>query len=252
MFQYSCLESPTPWQSSLAGYSPQGHRVGHYRSDPAHISTRLFLPVAALPQWELSVKVAQLLGLLGPWWCQVCRDTDCLHCRSYGPIRVFFWGSCRWQSEDLFDQSFSVAPPIQGLKGLPWLGSLSVVWCVRYIEGTPWLESYSVDPRVRHLKGHPGWVLLCSSVCQAFWRASLSIAQLPIPACGKERLWWWLHPLRVTQQCAYVCLASTAAWVSSIGISHQDLLPHITSIHLFTVKSSSHPEIAPQSLNSSS
>ena len=31
--------------------------------------------MAALPQGELSVKAAQLLGLRGPWQCQVCRDT---------------------------------------------------------------------------------------------------------------------------------------------------------------------------------
>ena len=154
MFQYSCLESPAPWQSSLPGHSPHGRKE---LDTTTWTDPRVFLPVTALPQWELSMKVAQLLGLLGPWWYQVCRDTDCLHCRSYGPIRVFFQGCCRWQSEDLFDQSFSVAPPIQGLKGLPWLGSLSVVWCVRHIEGPPWLESYSVDPHVRHLKGHPGW-----------------------------------------------------------------------------------------------
>ena len=28
--------------------------------------------------------------LAWPWQHQVCRDMDCLHCRSYGPIRVFF------------------------------------------------------------------------------------------------------------------------------------------------------------------
>ena len=61
-----------------------------------------------------------------------------------------------WQSESLFGQSFSVAPPIQELKGLPFLGSFSVVWHVRHIEGPPWLGSYSV-PHIRHLKGHPGW-----------------------------------------------------------------------------------------------
>ena len=65
-------------------------RVRHYQSDPACIDARHFLPVAALPQKELSVKVAQLLGLWGPWQCQVYRDTDCLHCKSYDLIRVFF------------------------------------------------------------------------------------------------------------------------------------------------------------------
>ena len=33
--QYSCLENPHT-QRSLAGYSPQGHRVGHDRSNLAH------------------------------------------------------------------------------------------------------------------------------------------------------------------------------------------------------------------------
>ena len=42
-----------------------------------------------------------------------------------------------------------------------------------------------------------------------------------------------------------------AAWLSSIGISHYSLLPHIPSIRLSTVNSSPCPGIAPQSLNSS-
>ena len=70
--------------------STGSQRAGHSHSDPARIDTRLFLPVAALPQWELSVKVEQLLGLCGPWRCQVCRNMDCLRFRSYGPIGVIF------------------------------------------------------------------------------------------------------------------------------------------------------------------
>ena len=65
----------------------------------------------------------------------------------------------------------------------------------------------------------------------------------------RERLWCWLHPLRVTQQHR---LASMAAWLSSTGIFHHNLLPHIPSIHLSTVNSSPRSGIAPQSLNSSS
>ena len=48
-----------------------------------------------------------------------------------------------------------------------------------------------------------------------------------------------------------VCLASMAAWLSSTGISHHNLLPHIPSIHLSAVNSSPLTGIAPQSLNSS-
>ena len=88
---------------------------------------KTFLPVAVLPQRELSVKVAWLVGLQGPWQCQVCRNTDCLRHRSYGPIRVFFPVSCSWRPESLFGQSFSIAPPILALRGLPCLGSFSVV-----------------------------------------------------------------------------------------------------------------------------
>ena len=41
-----------------------------------------------------------------------------------------------------------------------------------------------------------------------------------------------------------------AAWLSSTGISHHNLLPHIPSICLSTVNNSPHHGIAPQSLNS--
>ena len=124
---------PPLWQRSLAGHSPQGCKELD-RHNPKRINTNFmclfffyFLPVAALPQWELSVKVVQLLDLQGPWGHQVFRDTDCLHRRSYGPIRISFQASCSWHSEGLFGQSFSVAPPIQALRGIPCLGFFSVV-----------------------------------------------------------------------------------------------------------------------------
>jgi len=115
--QCSCLENPLtekPGRPQSTGLQS----VGHDWCDPARIYERLLLPLAALPQWGLSLKVVQLLGLWGLWWHQVCRDTDCLCCRSYGPIRVFFPASYI---------SLSIAPAIQALRGLPWLGSFSVV-----------------------------------------------------------------------------------------------------------------------------
>ena len=137
--QYSCLENhsptPRPWQRSLAGHSLQGCRVRHYWGDPTCLDAGLFLPVAALPQWELSMKVVQLLGFQGPWQHQVHRDMDCLCCKSYGPIRVFFWASCNWQSEGFSGPSFSIALPVQALRGLPCLGSFSVVRLIRHIDG---------------------------------------------------------------------------------------------------------------------
>ena len=91
---------------------------------------------------------------------------NCLCCRSYGPIRVFFRASGSWQSEGLFGQSFSIAPPIQALRGLPCLGSFSVVWHIRLIERCPWLGSYSVVPCVRCLMGQ---TLYCSAAYACGW-----------------------------------------------------------------------------------
>ena len=115
--------------------------------------------------------------------------------------------------ECLFGQSFSIAPPIQALRGLPCLGSYSVVQCIRHLMDQP---------------------LYCSAANAGVWG---------------ERLWWWLHLVRVTQQ---FHLASVAAWLSSTSISHHHLFPHTPSIHLSEVIRSPHCGIAPQSLNSSS
>ena len=93
---------------------------------------------------EKKKTLKSLIGFLSAWQLEVCRDTDCLCPRIYGTISLFC-ASCSWQSEGLFGQSFSIAVPVQALRGLPCLGSFSVVQCVRHIERPPWLESYSVD-----------------------------------------------------------------------------------------------------------
>ena len=100
--QYSCLENPLLTGKPGRPQSTGSQRVAHNRREPMCTGASLFLPVAALTQWGLSVKVAWLLGLRRPWWHQVCRDTDCLSRRSYAPIRVFFQASSSWQSEGLF------------------------------------------------------------------------------------------------------------------------------------------------------
>ena len=56
-------------------------------------------------------------------------------------------------------------------------------------------------------------------------------------------------PLHITQQ---HCLASMAAWFSSTGTCHHDLLLHMTWGYIPAVNSRPHPGIAPQSLCSSS
>ena len=149
----------------------------------------------------------------------------------------------------LFGRSFSIAPPGHALRGLPCLGSFSVVQQVRHIEGAPWLGSYSVDRPIRPLKTTLGGVLLCISVHQAFVGPASLLFSCRCWHVGREGLWRWLQILPVTQQHR---LASPAARLSSTGISHRSPLPHVLSIHPSTANSSPHPGIAPQSLNSSS
>ena len=132
----------------------------------------------------------------------------------------------------LFGQSFSIALPIQALRRPFCLGLFSVVSCIRHIEGAP-------------LAG----TLLCSSVYQVFGGPASLLFSCWCWYVGRERLWWWLHPLHVPQ---HYHLASMASWLSSTGFSHRDLLPHVPSIRLSTVNSSPSPGIAPQSLNASS
>ena len=87
----SVLSRRTPrWQKTGRPQATGSQRVGHARRDPACPDAGLLLPVAALPLWGWSVKLAQQLGLWGPWWHQVCRDMGCLHRTGYVPIRVFF------------------------------------------------------------------------------------------------------------------------------------------------------------------
>ena len=65
--------------------------------------------------------------------------------------------------------------------------------------------------------------------------------------CGEREA--MVMALHVIQQ---YHLASTAAGLSSTGMSHNNLFPHLPSIHLSSVNSSPRPVIAPQSLNFSS
>ena len=131
------------------------------------------------------MKVAQLLGLWGPWQRQVCRDMNCLHHRSYGTLRVFFQVSWSWWSEGLFGQSFSVAPPIQALRvlaplpgallccserqahrGAPLAGVLLYSLAHQSLKGAPWVGSYSVVQCVKCLMGQP---LYCSAANTGIW-----------------------------------------------------------------------------------
>ena len=140
------------------------------------------------------MKVAQLLGLRGAWQRQVCRDMNCLHHRSYGTLKVFFQAFGSWRSEDLFGQSFSVAPPIQALRvlaplpgallcclarqahrGAPLAGVLLCSLAHQSLKGAPWVGSYSVVQCIRCLMGQP----LCCSAANAGYGERKAIVMAP-------------------------------------------------------------------------
>ena len=122
------------------------------------------------------MKVVQLLGLWGPWWCQVCKDRDCLCRRSYDPIRVFFRASCSWQSEGPFGQSFCVTPPIQALKRASLPGVLLCCSAHQAYRGAPWVGSYSVVQCVRHLMGQS---LYWPAANAGMWREREAMVMAP-------------------------------------------------------------------------
>ena len=209
-------------------HSPGSQSARHYENNTVCIDMRRFCLWQHCPSESWAWR-----------WCNnlACGDPGRPKCAgiwtfSATGVMALSLFSSSWRSEGLFGQCFSIALPIQALRGLPCLGPFSVVWRVRHIE----------EPTL-------GGVLLCSSVSQAFdGPASLFFSCCCWPV-GGERLWWWIHCLHMTQQ---YHLASMDARLSSTGISHQNLLPNIHLICLSTVNSSPCPRIAPQSLNSSS
>jgi len=130
-----------------------------------HADARFFWPVAALPQWDLSVKVVQLLGLQGPWRCQV-PGTRTASAAVIMALSVFFRVSCSWLSQGLFGQSFSIAPPVQALKRAPLPGVLLCCSGHQSLQGAPWVGSYSVVQSIKCFMCQP---LYCSGANAGMW-----------------------------------------------------------------------------------
>ena len=98
------------------------------------------------------------------------------------------------------------------------------------------------------LRGAPGGVPLCSSACQASGGPASHCSATDAGVWGDRGYSDGSTPT-VTRRCH---LAPVAAWLSSTGVSHHDLLPHIPSTHRSAVSSIAHPGVAPQSPKSSS
>ena len=100
----------------------------------------------------------------------------------------------------------------------------------RALKEASWLGSCSVIQCIRHLMSQ---TLLFSCWCWCVGREAMVTAPPPMRDSA-------------VSPCFHGCLALLHRH------SHHNLLPHILSIHLSTVDRSPHPGIAPKSLNSSS
>ena len=147
MLQYSCLENPVSdreaWQATV-------YRVGKSWTPPKQPymprCKTFFCP------WQLCLSESWA------WrWhsCLACRDPGGAKCGGTGTASAagvmvlsesFFWPLVAG-NQKASGQSFSIAPPVQSIRGLPCLGSFSVAPCIRPIKGPRWLGSYSVDRR---------------------------------------------------------------------------------------------------------
>ena len=175
-------EPPSLTEKPGRPQSTELQRVRHNQSDLVRIDPRLFLPVAALPQSELRVKVVQLLGLWGLWWYQAGTQTaSAAEC--YGSIRVFFQASCSCQSEGLWPvflcssthagTSRAPLPGVllccsmgQGHRGVPLAGVLVCRSARQALKGAPWVGSCSAVQCIRRLMGQ---CLCCSAADAGVW-----------------------------------------------------------------------------------
>ena len=149
MGQYAPILLPGEPPDRGAGrpLSTGSQRVGHDKSSPVRIDARLFFC-----PWQLCLSESWA------WrWhsCLACRDPGGAKCGGTGTASAagvmvlsesFFWPLVAG-NQKASGQSFSIAPPVQSIRGLPCLGSFSVAPCIRPIKGPRWLGSYSVDRR---------------------------------------------------------------------------------------------------------
>ena len=247
MLQYSCPENPPPWQRSL-----MVHRVPVSQTllkPPCAHRCKTFSCLWQLcpsESWAWRQHSCLAYGDLGG---AKCAGTQTASAAGVVALSEFLWAACSWQSKGLFDWSFSVALPIQALRGFPCLGSLccsthqahrgaplvGVLLCRSVhesLKGAPWVGSYSSS--VRQAFDGPA-SLLFSCQCCCVGREAMVMAPPPTRDSCSITLLPWLpsfspqaFPTRVS--------SFTSPWSVS---------PQSTA-------ALAHSGVAPQSLNSSS
>ena len=166
MLQYSCLESPPPWQRSLAGHSPQGCKEFDTTKATLHADARFFC------LWQLCPSE----GWTWRWRsCLACRDPGSAKCAgTWTASATGVMALSESFSEPLVfgDQkaslaSFSIAPPIQALRRVPLPGVLPCCSGHQSLQGAPWVGSYSVVQSIKCFMCQP---LCCSGANAGMWR----------------------------------------------------------------------------------
>ena len=177
-------EPPSLTEKPGRPQSTGSQRVRHDQSDFVHIDARRFCLWQLCPSESWAWKWCSCLACGDPGGTK-CAGTRTASVTGVTALSVFFQASFNWLSEGLFGQSFSVAPPFEALRVFPFLESFSVVQRVRHIEGPPlagillcklvgqtlkrvsWVGSYSVVQCIRRLMGQP---VYCSAAYAHKWR----------------------------------------------------------------------------------
>ena len=121
------LGSWGPWQCQLCRSAGGCHR--------GYGATRALSSLWQLcPSEDWAWRWRSCLGHGNPGGA-TCAGTLTASLQELWSYQSLFLASGSWQSEGLFGWPFSVAPPIQALKGAPWLGSYSAAPCTRWLKG---------------------------------------------------------------------------------------------------------------------
>ena len=135
--------------------STGSQRIGDNWSNPAPIDTKDLFCLWHCPSVSWVWRWCNCLAGRDPGGAK-CAGTWTASTAGVTALSVFFRASCSWRSEGLFGQSFSVALPVQALKRALLPGVLLCCWASQaHRGGPPWLGSYSVVQCIRHLTGQP-------------------------------------------------------------------------------------------------
>ena len=117
--------------------STGSQRVGQDRSNPVSTNKTFFSPCGSSAPVRVDCEGDAAAWLARTLVVPSVQGTQTASTAGVMALSVFFRASCSWRSEGLFGQSFSIALPIQALRGIPCLGSFSVVQHIRHTEGCP-------------------------------------------------------------------------------------------------------------------